>query len=114
VRLWDMQNPGADPVVLYGHAAPVQAITFSPDGRRLATSGDDKTILMWPMQRNDLRELACRTAGRNMTWEEWQKFFGEQVPYRKTCAELPIHPSFIESARALAREGKHAGGRRQI
>lgn len=33
-------------------------------------------------------ELACRTAGRNLTQEEWNQYFREE-PYRKTCEHLP-------------------------
>ncbi|WP_018348270.1 caspase, EACC1-associated type [Longispora albida] len=32
---------------LSGHTAPVAAVEFSPDGKRLATSGMDKRILLW-------------------------------------------------------------------
>ena len=31
---------------------------------------------------------ARRMANRNLTKEEWQKYLGD-VPYRKTCPDLP-------------------------
>jgi WD40 repeat protein len=30
-----------------GHTAPLRAITFSPDGGRLTTAGDDKALVVW-------------------------------------------------------------------
>jgi WD40 repeat protein len=32
---------------LTGHTAPVRAAAFSPDGRLLATAGDDRSIIIW-------------------------------------------------------------------
>jgi WD40 repeat protein len=46
VQLWDI-NPDNDPIVLNGHSSAVIDLTFSPDGTRLATVGQDGTILMW-------------------------------------------------------------------
>jgi hypothetical protein len=30
---------------------------------------------------------------------------GEEVPYERTCPNLPLHPSFLEEGRRLAKEG---------
>jgi WD40 repeat protein/tetratricopeptide (TPR) repeat protein len=53
------------------------------------------------------RRLACHIANRNLTWDEWQRLPKE--PSELTCPELPIHPSFIEAGRALARKGDVEG-----
>src|SRR5262249_3479716 len=36
--------------VLVGHAAPVTAIAYRPDGTQIATSGHDQTIRLWDPQ----------------------------------------------------------------
>jgi WD40 repeat protein/serine/threonine protein kinase len=41
-------------VILEGHEGPIRALAFSPDGTRLATSGDDKTARIWNPTTGDL------------------------------------------------------------
>jgi WD40 repeat protein len=45
-NVWDADT-GRLLLTLVGHTAAVRAVVFSPDGRRLATAGDDLTIKMW-------------------------------------------------------------------
>jgi WD40 repeat protein len=36
-------------LILKGHTAPVRCVAYSPDGRYLATGGDDRTLIVWDM-----------------------------------------------------------------
>ena len=46
VRLWDTQTPSAAPKILHG-PSKINAIAFSPDGKTLATVGDDFSVRLW-------------------------------------------------------------------
>ncbi|MGH8475282.1 MAG: WD40 repeat domain-containing protein, partial [Methylococcales bacterium] len=55
---------------------------FSPDDSRFASGNTE--IRLYHLRLDDLTDLACRTAGRNLTKDEWGK-----QPYHKLCMKLP-------------------------
>jgi WD40 repeat protein len=85
--------------VLRGHEAAITTLAFSQDNRWLVSGSDEPTVRLWDMSQplnrfepeqnvDELIKLACRTAGRNMSDDEWQQFMGGQ-PYRETCPGWP-------------------------
>jgi WD40 repeat protein len=105
-RLWNLEaaDPSADSTVLQ-MPYKVGSVSFSQDGRWLALnfaeyrtnpfSPDGNCFVststnagLYHVRLEDLIQLACRTAGRNLTKTEWKLSFGDQ-PYRKTCPQLP-------------------------
>jgi WD40 repeat protein len=93
VQLWDMSltdpaAPGVNPVVLDDHEDRVTTLAFSPDGRWLATGSADWNTRLYLLRLEELKEIACRSAGRNLSETELQQYFpGED--YRPTCPENP-------------------------
>lgn len=95
IRLWNISRPNTEPVTLF-YAGGVSAIAYSPDGRWLAAGSYDGTVRLWWLQVNDLVDLACRTAGRNLTAREWRTFFGA-APQHQTCPDITSSTSASSS-----------------
>jgi WD40 repeat protein len=49
IRLWDVDGPG-DPRVFPGQSTFIRRLSFLPDGRRLATLGDDGALMLWDVE----------------------------------------------------------------
>ena len=88
-RLWDLssEDPASSAIVLRGHEDYISAVAISADTRWLVTGSWDKTARLWDLRLDELLNLACRTAGRNLTKEEWAQYMGN-LPYQKTCPDF--------------------------
>lgn len=77
----------------------LQASVF-PDNSNLVIYTETGQLLVWTVSESELIAPACEIAGRNFTYNEWLQYFGMQ-PYRKTCANWPVHSSVFEAAADL-------------
>ena len=57
-RLWDVAT-GTSLRVLSGHNGDVQGVTFTPDGRHMATSSTDRRVVLCHQTRNSKLGIAC-------------------------------------------------------
>ena len=85
-RVWDAAT--GDERAGMVHDAPVYAVAFSPDGEWLVTGSTDATARVWATHPETLIAEACARLTRNLTTQEWQRFFPGE-PYRCTCLNLP-------------------------
>jgi hypothetical protein len=102
------------PFVLRGHDQSGTFVSFRADSKMLGTAGCDMMInddcvlgsaRLWDIGNSEpvlhdyqdytseaLVELACNTAGRNLTHAEWETYFQGQ-PYRLICTQW-VEPSY--------------------
>ena len=77
------------PIVLEDHSSWVWAMAFSPDSKYLISGCVDRLIRKYPTHAYEMAQEMCSKVSRNISKKEWDAYVGEDIPYRKTCAELP-------------------------
>ncbi|HEY8282802.1 MAG TPA: WD40 repeat domain-containing protein, partial [Chloroflexota bacterium] len=89
VRLWDVASgqPLGAPLST-GHTGYVAGVAFTPDGRTLVAANTDGDVVRWTIDLPAWPRRACQIANRNLTQQEWRQYLGN-LPYQKTCADLP-------------------------
>ena len=87
-RVWDAET-GEQILILSGHTDGVRQAMWNTDESRILTAGEDGTVRQWYTQMDDLLTVACQQTPRNLTREEWQRYFPDET-YRPTCPNLPI------------------------
>ena len=78
-KVWVVKT-GEELASLYGNASNVFGVSFSPDGKRLATAGADGTLRSYTLQREQLIALAHARVIRTLTDEECLEFL-----HRRSC-----------------------------
>jgi WD40 repeat protein len=88
-QLWDLtaDDPSQTQVLLRGLSGEIKGLAFSADSRWLLVKGDQE-LRLWPLTIPDLLGHARRTAGRNLSRSEWERYF-PGMAYRKTFQALP-------------------------
>jgi WD40 repeat protein len=66
VQLWDPVH-GQGLQTLRGHTGIVKGVSFSPDGKRLASASTDGTVQIYALDVFELLELAHSRVTRNLT-----------------------------------------------
>ena len=89
IRLWDLNHLNEEPIVLRGHEQSVTSVAFYPDGKKLVSGSYDNTIQEWIVDTKILADMVCDKVGRNLSQEEWDWFMGLDIPYERTCTNLP-------------------------
>jgi WD40 repeat protein len=111
VRVWSLDDNRL--VGLIPHGMPTRSVALSGEGKQLATVNADQELSVWHLDSERLLADACDRLSRNLSWAEWQQYFGD-APYRKTCGHLPLHPSFVRAAFEIAQSGDPERARSQL
>ena len=73
---------------LRGHVGFVWSVAFSPDGKRIVSGSDDKTVRVWDGP-EAWPEIVCGKLTRNMSKKVWKQYMGD-IPYEVQCPGLPV------------------------
>jgi len=73
VTVWNVTT-GEQELIFADHKDVVNAVAWSPDGKRLATASVDRTVRQYAMGIDLLMSLARRRVTRNLTPNECRKY----------------------------------------
>ena len=115
LRLWDLSLPAngqaAEAALLPKSGSPIKALGFTPDSSWLVSVDEAGLVRLWPLITARLVNAACQVAGRNLTVTEWQRDF-PNLPYRKTCPDLPLHRTAVDAVSSGMRQLMEQGNPR--
>jgi WD40 repeat protein/energy-coupling factor transporter ATP-binding protein EcfA2 len=84
IRLWDVREQEQIGLPLTGHNNFVNTVAFNASGDQLVSTGEDELIIIWDMRVSAWQDMACRIANRNLTQQEWDRYFNP-LPFHDTC-----------------------------
>lgn len=87
VKIWDPFMPNKNPINLTDHKDWVWSIEFSGDGSKLLAGCRNGDLNMWPTNYEDLANILCSEAKRNMTDLEWKKNISKEIEREETCLD---------------------------
>jgi WD40 repeat protein len=87
VRIWSLNHPYKQPILLEDHDDWVWSVEFSQNDRYLLAGCRDNLIRTWLLNIDKMAAMICNDdkINRNFTQEEWDKYVAEDIDYECTC-----------------------------
>lgn len=89
LQMWVVDQVNDLPIVMDNNNGYVWNLAFSRNSDHLLASCNDGEIRIWPTDPKSLADQICTVLGRNMTEEEWSIYVANDLPYQRTCSNLP-------------------------
>jgi WD40 repeat protein len=96
ITLWDisyLENPTRLFELSESHINEIfnGGVFFTSDGKSLISASRNE-IILWDLDPESWIQKACLIAGRNLTLNEWQTYYGTEESYKTTCPQWLLEP----------------------
>src|SRR5262249_36546467 len=113
-RVWEVAS-GRERLVFKGHQGRVYSLSFSPDGRTLASGSEDGSVLLWDVGPPSLRSIGAKNrVGAKDLERWWSELANNKDPGRayqaiRALAAAKEHsPAFLKNQRPPTSNSEHA------
>lgn len=72
------------------HDSWIYGVLFSGDGKQIISCSADKTIRIFTAGCRLLADNAANMIRKNLSYEEWNQYIGQDIPYQKTVHHLAL------------------------
>jgi WD40 repeat protein len=96
VKVWNLEDLSAKPLPLTEHKGAVYAVTFSPDGSKLATAGWDGTARVWNSTSGDLLHTFKAEEG-----DAWSVSFGNKGKWLAFAVQDTVRVWEVDSEKEI-------------
>lgn len=86
IGLFNLSNLDSDPMIIENIDSQIRTLAFSKEGFLLAGLENGNTRF-WSTDIDQNIEEICQNLSRSFTEDEWEKYIGNKVEYRKGCKE---------------------------
>jgi len=87
IRVWNLKNIRQWPFVI--EESLIEGFIFSPDDTQIMSVKDYK-VHSWFLNTRDMANELCGLIKRNLNVEEWNTLISSDLPYLRTCPNLPV------------------------
>ncbi|MCO5204393.1 MAG: hypothetical protein M9928_05150 [Anaerolineae bacterium] len=74
--------------------SPVTTAQWNRAESHILLTTTDGHAFIYVVDRDELRDAACRRIPFNLWWDDWRRYLPGQA-YRCTCSDLPPHPTVL-------------------
>jgi WD40 repeat protein len=105
VRIWSLNNPYRQPILLNDHEDWVWSVEFSHNDEYLLAGCRDNLIRTWLLDVDKMASMICNDEklDRNFTSYEWENYVAEDIEYQCTCSQFPDKPDSVDHSKKQAK-----------
>jgi hypothetical protein len=86
IYMWNTLRWSDPPIVFNENGGFVLSLLFSSNGNYFYSgSVDFPRMVGRPVNQDQMADGFCSLLNRNLTTEEWNQYFGIDIPYEETC-----------------------------